>query len=86
MATLSNREMGSMGQNYLKSLFAIGFQGLLILLCVGIYAVLIQGIATGGDPIGAIWGAVGLYVFALLYAVQNRDNFKKYLWGALRGV
>ena len=31
-----------MGQNYLKSLFAIGFQGLLILLCVGIYAVLIQ--------------------------------------------
>ena len=55
VATLSNREMGSMGQNYLKSLFAIGFQGLLILLCVGIYAVLIQGIATGGDPIGAIW-------------------------------
>lgn len=54
VATLSNREMGSMGQNYLKSLFAIGFQGLLILLCVGIYAVLIQGIATGGDPIGAI--------------------------------
>ena len=82
VATLSNREMGSMGQNYLKSLFAIGFQGLLILLCVGIYAVLIQGIATGGDPIGAIWGAVGYTV--LLYAVQNRDNFKKHLWSALR--
>ncbi len=43
VATLSNREMGSMGQNYLKSLFAIGFQGLLILLCVGIYAVLVEG-------------------------------------------
>ena len=65
VATLSNREMGSMGQNYLKSLFAIGFQGLLILLCVGIYAVLIQGIATGGDPIGAIWGAVGYTVLLL---------------------
>ena len=63
VATLSNREMGSMGQNYLKSLFAIGFQGLLILLCVGIYAVLIQGIATSGDPIGAIWGAVGYNPF-----------------------
>ena len=39
------------------------FQGLLILLCVGIYAVLIQGIATSGDPIGAIWGAVGYNPF-----------------------
>lgn len=56
VATLSNRELGSTGQNYLKSLFAVGFQGLLILVCVAIYAVLIQGIATSGDPIGAIWG------------------------------
>lgn len=44
VATLSNREVGQMGQNYLKSLFAVGFQGLLILLCVGIYGVLVQGI------------------------------------------
>lgn len=58
VATLSNRELGGTGQNYLKSLFAVGFQGMLILVCVAIYAVLIQGIATGGDPIGAIWGTV----------------------------
>ena len=50
VATLSNRELGAMGQNYLRSLFAVGFQGMLILVCVAIYAVLIQGIATGGDP------------------------------------
>ena len=62
VATLSNRELGSMGQNYLKSLFAVGFQGMLILVCVAIYAVLILGIATGGDPIGAIWGCVGYTV------------------------
>ena len=49
VATLSNREVGGMGQNYLKSLFAVGFQGMLILVCVGIYAVLVQGIAAGGD-------------------------------------
>ena len=55
MATISNREVGQMGQNYLRSLFAVGFQGMLILVCVAIYAVLIQGIATGGDPIGALW-------------------------------
>ena len=62
VATLSNREVGQMGQNYLKSLFAVGFQGLLILLCVGIYGVLVQGISTSGDPIGAIWGCVGYTV------------------------
>ena len=46
VATLSNRELGSTGQNYIKSLFAVGFQGLLILVCVAIYAVLIQGMAS----------------------------------------
>ena len=48
VATLSNRELGGTGQNYIKSLFGVGFQGLLILVCVAIYAVLIQGIATSG--------------------------------------
>ena len=67
VATLSNRELGNTGQNYLKSLFAVGFQGLLILVCVAIYAVLIQGIATGGDPIGAIWGCMG-------YSVRCRQD------------
>ena len=52
VATLSNRELGSMGQNYIKSLFAVGFQGLLILVCVAIYAVLVQGIAPAGTPSG----------------------------------
>jgi len=62
VATLSNRELGGTGQNYLKSLFAVGFQGVLSLVCVAIYAVLVQGIAAGGDPIGAIWGTVGYTV------------------------
>lgn len=47
-----------MGQNYFKSLCAVGFQGLLMLVCVAIYAVLVQNIATSGDPIGAIWRLV----------------------------
>ena len=53
-ATVPNRETGHMGQNYFRSLFAVGFQGLLILVCVAIYAVLIQSIAADGDPIGDI--------------------------------
>ena len=71
VATLSNRELSNTGQNYLKSLFAVGFQGLLILVCVAIYAVLIQSIATSGDPIGAIWGVHGLFRAALLLPAQD---------------
>lgn len=81
MATLSNREMGGMGQNYLKSLFAVGFQGLLILLCVGIYAVLIQSIATSGDPIGAIWGCVG-YTVLLCFMLFKTGGIAKSIFGA----
>jgi len=58
-ATIANREAGHMGHNYFKSLFAVGFQGMLIMVCMAIYAVLVQGIATGGDLMGAIWTCVG---------------------------
>lgn len=82
VATLSNREMGSMGQNYLKSLFAIGFQGLLILLCVGIYAVLVEGISTSGDNISAaIWGCMG-YTVLLCYTLFKTGSLAKSLFGA----
>ena len=76
VATLANREVGSMGQNYLKSLFAVGFQGLLILLCVGIYAVLVQSIATTGDPIGAIWSCVG-YTVLLAFMLFKTGSIAK---------
>ena len=81
VATLSNREIGSMGQNYLRSLFAVGFQGLLILLCVGIYGVLAQGIATSGDPIGAIWGTVG-YTVLLVFMLFKTGTIARSIFGA----
>lgn len=81
VATLANRELGGMGQNYLKSLFAVGFQGLLILVCVGIYAVLVQGIATGGDPIGAIWGIIG-YTVLLCFMLFKTGSIAKSIFGA----
>lgn len=76
MSTLANREMGSMGQNYLRSLFAVGFQGLLMLVCVGIYAILVQNIATSGDPIGAIWGCVG-YTVLLCFMLFKTGSLAK---------
>ena len=81
VATLSNREVGGMGQNYLKSLFAVGFQGMLILVCVGIYAVLVQGIATGGAPIGAIWGTVG-YTVLLCFMLFKTGTIARSIFGA----
>ena len=81
VATLANRELGGAGQNYLRSLFAVGFQGMLILVCVGIYAVLIQGIASGGDPIGAIWGTIG-YTVLLCYCLFKTGSIARSILGA----
>ena len=81
VATLANRELGHTGQNYLRSLFAVGFQGMLILVCVAIYAVLVQGIATSGDPIGAIWGTVG-YTVLLCYMLFKTGSISQRIFGA----
>ena len=81
VATLSNRELGNTGQNYLKSLLAVGFQGLLILVCVAIYAVLIQGIATSGDPIGAIWGCMG-YSVLLCFCLFKTGSIARSVFSA----
>ena len=67
-ATFGSREQSQIGQNYLRSLLALGFQGFLIMICVGIYAVLIQSIAFSDNIISSIWGAMGytvLLVFTL---------------------
>lgn len=61
-ATFGNREQSQIGQNYLRSLFALGFQGFLIIICVGIYAVLIQTVAFSEDIIASIWGVMGYTV------------------------
>ena len=80
-ATAVNRELGSMGHNYFRSLLAVAFQGFLMLVCVGIYAVLIQSIATSGDPIGAIWSAVG-YTVLLCFTLFKTGSLSKSIFGA----
>lgn len=81
VATLTNRELGQTGQNYIKSLLAVAFQGLLILVCVAIYAVLVQGIAVSGDPIGAIWGTLG-YTVLLCFMLFKTGSIAKSIFGA----
>lgn len=81
MATVVNREIGGMGQNYFKSLLAVGFQGFLILVCVAIYAVLIQSVATSGDPIGAVWQVMG-YTVLLCFTLFKTGSLAKSVFGA----
>ena len=61
-ATFGNHEQSHTGQNYLRSLFALGFQGFLIMVCVGIYAVLIQSVAFSTDIIASLWKVMGFTI------------------------
>ena len=67
-STFGNKEQSMIGQNYLRSLFALGFQGFLIMVCVGIYAVLIQSVAFSTDIIGSLWGVLG-YTILLAFTL-----------------
>ena len=61
-ATFGNKEQSMVGQNYLRSLFALGFQGFLIMVCVGIYAVMIRDVAFSSDIMGSLWNALGFTI------------------------
>ena len=80
-ATMVNREWGGMGQNYLKSMLALGFQAFLIMVCVGIYAVLVQSIATDSDIMAAIWTCVG-YTVLLCFTLFKTGSLSKSIFSA----
>ena len=81
MAAMLGKEFGGMGQNYLKSLFALGFQGFLIMICVAIYAVLVQGISTSSDIIYAIWTCMG-YTVLLCFTLFKTGSLTKSVFSA----
>ena len=81
MAAMLGKEFGGMGQNYLKSLFALGFQGFLIMVCVAIYVVLVQGISTSTDISSAIWTCVG-YTVLLCFTLFKTGSLTKSVFSA----
>ncbi len=81
MATMLNREWGQMGQNYLRSLFALGFQAFLIIICVGIYAVLVRNISVASDISTAIWTCMG-YTVLLCFTLFKTGSLAKGIWNA----
>ena len=81
MAAMLGREWGGMGQNYLKSLFALGFQAFLIMVCVAIYAVLVQNISVSDDISTAIWTCMG-YTVLLCFTLFKTGSLAKSVFAA----
>lgn len=81
MATMANREWGQMGQNYLRSLFALGFQAFLIIICVAIYAILVRGIAVENDVSTAIWTCMG-YTVLLCFTLFKTSSLTRSIFHA----
>jgi len=72
---------GGMGANYLRSLFALGFQGFFIMICLSIYTTMMQGILNSADIVAAMWSYIA-YSGVLLFAVGKTDRISKSIFGA----
>lgn len=81
MATMMSKEAGNMGQNYLRSLFALGFQAFLIIVCVAIYAVLVQTIAISSDLSMAMWTCMG-YTVLLCFSLFKTSSLARSVFNA----
>ena len=81
MATMMGKEWGGMGQNYIRSLLALGFQAFLIIVCVAIYAVLVQNIALVDDISYAIWTCMG-YTVLLCFCLFKTSSLAKSVFNA----
>ena len=81
MATMMNHEWSQMGQNYLRSLFALAFQGFLIIVCVAIYAVLVQNMVVESDISMAIWTVMG-YTVLLCFTLFKTSSLAKSVFNA----
>ena len=81
MATMANREWGQMGQNYLRTLLALGFQAFLIMVCVAIYSVLVQNISVSTDISTAIWTCMG-YTVLLCFCLFKTSSLARSVFNA----
>ena len=80
-ATVTNREWGTIGTNYLKGLVALAFQGFFIMVCVAIYAVLVAGVAVAGNLHSALW-SVAAYTVILCFSLFKTGSLSKSIFNA----
>jgi len=81
LATMTNKEWGQMGNNYLKGLLALGFQGFFLILCVGIYAVLVNDMIIAANVHTAIF-SVAAYTVLLVFAMMKSGSLAKSVFNA----
>ena len=81
MATMVSKDFGNMGQNYLRSLLALAFQGFLIIICVAIYSSLVQNIAVSPDISYAIWTCMG-YTVLLCFTLFKTGSVSRSIFSA----
>ena len=81
MATISHREVGNIGNNYLKGLFALAFQGFFMLVCVGIYAVLVNSMVISTNLHEAMF-SVAAYTVVLAFSLFKTGSLSKSIFNA----
>lgn len=80
-ATMSNREWGQIGNNYLRGLLALAFQGFFIMVCVAIYAVLVSTMQISDNMHSALFG-IAAYTVMLCFALLKTGSLSKYVFNA----
>ena len=80
-ATLTNREWGNIGSNYIKGLFALGFQGFFMMVCVGIYSVLIATMNVSSNIHTALF-SIAAYTVVLAFMLFKTGSISKSIFNA----
>ena len=80
-ATVTNREWGSIGTNYLKGLIALAFQGFFIMVCVAIYVVLVSGVTVASNLHTALW-SVAAYTIILCFSLFKTGSLSRSIFNA----
>ena len=80
-ATFTNREWGSIGSNYLKGVIALAFQGFFIMVCVAIYAVLVNTVAISGNLHSALWQVMA-YTVVLCFSLFKTGSVSRSILNA----
>ena len=81
-ATMTNREWGNIGTNYIRSLLSLAFQGLFIMVIVGIYSELVQNISTAATDLHSLLMQIGMYSLVLCLTLFKTSSISKSIFNA----
>lgn len=81
LATFANREWGQIGNNYVRGLMALGFQGFFMLICIAVYSALVQGLVTDPDIMNTLLESAA-YTVLLVLALFKTSQISKSIFNA----